>query len=89
MRILRAMWEQDSLGLLRRVRVPTLVMATRRDTMEESERPVIAAKEVAETKIREIDGVVRFEWIEGIHDVPLQHPGAVADLIHRFAEGLL
>ena len=37
---------------------------------------------------RSIGGVVRFEWIEGIHDVPLQHPGAVADLIHRFVEGL-
>ncbi len=88
MRILRAMWEQDSLGLLRRVRVPTLVVATRRDTTEESERMVIAAKEAAETKIRHIDGAVSFAWIEGIHDVPLQHPGAVADLIHRFVEGL-
>ena len=88
MRILRAMWEQDSLGLLRRVRVPTLVVATRRDTMEESERTVIAAKEAAETKIREIDGIVHFEWIQGIHDVPLQHPGAVADLIRHFAEDL-
>ena len=45
MRILRAMWEQDSLGLLRRVRVPTLVVAARRDTVDESERTVIAAKE--------------------------------------------
>jgi len=88
MRILRAMWEQDSLGLLRRVCVPTLVVATRRDTMEESELMVIAAKEAAETKIRQIDGVVRFEWIEGIHDVTLQHPAAVADLIRRFTEGL-
>jgi pimeloyl-ACP methyl ester carboxylesterase len=88
MRILRAMWEQDSLGLLRRVRVPTLVVATRLDTMEESERTVIAAKEAAETKIRQIDGVVRFEWIEGIHDVPLQHPGAVADLVRHFTESL-
>ncbi len=88
MRILRAMWEQDSLGLLRRVRVPTLVVATRRDTMAESERLVIAAKEVSETKIRHIGAEVRFEWIDGIHDVPLQHPGAVADLIHRFVEGL-
>lgn len=87
MRILRAMWEQDSLGLLRRVRVPTLVVATRLDTMEESE-PVIAAKRAAETKIRQIDGVVRFEWIEGIHDVPLQHPGAVADVVRDFTESL-
>ncbi len=82
------MWEQDSLGLLRRMHVPTLVVATRRDTMEESELMVIAAKAAAETKIRQIDGVVRFEWIEGIHDVTLQHPAAVANLIRRFTEGL-
>jgi pimeloyl-ACP methyl ester carboxylesterase len=88
MRILRAMWEQDSLGMLRRVRVPTLVVATRLDTVEESERTVIAAKEVAETEIRQIDGVVRFEWIEGIHDVPLQHPSAVADIVRDFTKSL-
>jgi len=87
MRILRAMWEQDSLGLLRRVRVPTLVVATRLDTMEASEGTVIA-KKAAETTIRQIDGVVRFEWIEGIHDVPLQHPSAVADLVRHFTESL-
>jgi pimeloyl-ACP methyl ester carboxylesterase len=88
MRILRAMWEQDSLGLLRRVRVPTLVVATRPDTLEESERSVIAAKEAAETKIRQIDGGVRFEWIESIHDVPLQHPRAVANLIRNSRDSL-
>jgi pimeloyl-ACP methyl ester carboxylesterase len=88
MRILRAMWEQDSLGLLRRVRVPTLVVATRLDTVEESDRTVIAAKEAAETEIREIGGVVRFEWIEGIHDVPLQHPRAVADIVSSFTQSL-
>jgi hypothetical protein len=28
---------------------------------------------------------VAFEWIEGIHDVPLQRPEAVARRIARFA----
>jgi hypothetical protein len=28
---------------------------------------------------------VRFEWIEGIHDIPLQRPDAVAEQIERFA----
>jgi len=48
----------------------------------------IAAKEASAEQVREIDGLVQFEWIEGIHDVPLQRPDAVADLIRRFASGL-
>jgi pimeloyl-ACP methyl ester carboxylesterase len=85
LKILRAMWEQDPVELLKRVRVPTLAVATRRETTEDSERMFIAAKEAAAEQVRAIDENVRFEWIEGIHDVPLQRPDAVADLIRRFA----
>ena len=27
------------------------------------------------------------EWIEVVHDVPLQHPDAVADVVRRFSRG--
>jgi pimeloyl-ACP methyl ester carboxylesterase len=88
LKILRALWEHDSVGLLRRVRVPTLVVATRRETSEGSEREFIGAKEAAAEEVRQIGGLVGFQWIEGIHDVPLQRPGAVADVVRRFAKRL-
>jgi len=34
--------------------------------------------------MKAIDGLVRVEWIEGIHDIPLQRPHAVAERIDRF-----
>ncbi len=42
-------------------------------------------KELAAGTVRAIGGNVRFEWIDGIHDVPLQRPGAVARRLLRFA----
>jgi pimeloyl-ACP methyl ester carboxylesterase len=88
LRVLRAMWEEDPPALLRRVRVPTLVVATRQEDPEEADAMFIAAKQVGEEVVREIDGGVRFQWIEGIHDVPLQRPDAVAELVRGFVAGL-
>ena len=91
-RSLAARW--DPLDLVRRLRrrigtldllTRALAVGTKRETMEESEKMFIAAKEASAEQVREIDGLVQFEWIEGIHDVPLQRPDAVADLIRRFA----
>jgi hypothetical protein len=36
--------------------------------------------------VKAIDGAVRFEWIDGIHDIPVQRPDAIADRIQRFAQ---
>ena len=85
LRILHAMWEEDPPGLLREVRVPTLVVATRREEAEGPEAMFIASKQLGEQEVRKIGGPVRFRWIEGIHDVPLQRPDAVADLVRDFA----
>ena len=32
---------------------------------------------------------IRVSWLEGIHDLPLQHPAALAGRIERFSEGLV
>ena len=85
LRILRAIWEQDVRGLLRSVPVPTLVVGTRRTDVRDEDRSFVAAKEAAAEEISRLEGPVRFEWIEGIHDVPLQRPDVVAELIRRFA----
>lgn len=89
LKILRALWEQDTPGLLRRVRVPTLVLAARsRDPVPDS-AGFRQEKERAASRVRAIGGHVRFEWIEGIHDVPLQRPRAVSARIARFAGTLV
>ena len=85
LRILRAMWEEDPLALLRGIGVPTLVVGTRREDAEGAEAMFVASKELGEQEVRKIGGPVRFRWIEGIHDVPLQHPDAVAELVREFA----
>jgi len=84
-RILRALWEQDSLGLLRRVRVHTLVLAVRSAPGSFDSAGFMEEKERAARIVRRIGGSVRFEWIAGIHDIPLQRPEAVARRIERFA----
>jgi pimeloyl-ACP methyl ester carboxylesterase len=88
LKILRALWEQDPIALLRRVTVPTLVVATRRPDAKDQEAAFIDAKDAAAEEVGSIGGPVRFQWIEGIHDVPLQHPDAVAELIRDFATNL-
>ena len=85
LRILRALWEQDAGELLRRLRLSTLILATRQPDPGPADAGFIAAKQLGEQQVREIGGPIRFEWIEGIHDVPLQHPDEVAERIRGFA----
>ena len=85
LRILHALWEQDAPALLQRVRVPALVLAVRSAPGEADSAGFMEDKERAAEVAKAIDGAVRFEWIDGIHDVPIQRPDAVADRIQRFA----
>jgi pimeloyl-ACP methyl ester carboxylesterase len=84
LRILHALWAQDTDGLLRRVRVPTLVMAARTRDVAPDQAGFARAKAEAARRVRAIGPTVAFEWIEGIHDLPLQRPEAVARRIARF-----
>jgi pimeloyl-ACP methyl ester carboxylesterase len=85
LRILRALWEQDSQGLLRLVRVPTLVLGVRSPPGVPDSAGFMQEKERAAEVVRAIGGHVRFKWIDGIHDVPLQRPEAIARRITGFA----
>ena len=88
LKILRSSWEQDTFGLLQRVRVPALILAARSrsggSTVSQFERD----KAIAARRVRTIGPPVSFEWIEGIHDVPLQRPEAVARRIAKLAEAV-
>jgi pimeloyl-ACP methyl ester carboxylesterase len=85
LRILRALWEQDALGLLERIRVPTLVLAVRTPADTADSAGFAREKERAARVVRAIGGTVRLEWVRGIHDLPLQRPQALASRILRFA----
>ena len=82
-RILHAIWEQDPYELWRRVHLPTLAIVAR--DRADTQRHDRMHRAVA--RVREIthDGPVTVEWMDGIHDLPLQHPEALARRIERFA----
>lgn len=86
LRILRALWEQDAIALLRRARVPILVLAVRTPAETTDSAGFAEEKQRAAHAVRSIGGAVTLEWIRGIHDLPLQRPRALADRIRRFAE---
>lgn len=88
-RILRALWGQDTLGLLRDTSVPTLVLAARSAPDTPDSAGFLHEKERASEVVRAIGEPVRFRWIDGIHDVPLQRPAAVASRISRFVDHLV
>ena len=85
LKILHALWAQDTDVLLRRVRVPTLVLAARTRDVAPDQADFARAKADAARHVRAIGSPITFEWIDGIHDVPLQRPEAVARRIARFA----
>jgi pimeloyl-ACP methyl ester carboxylesterase len=80
-RILRAMWELDTDALYRRLTVPTLAIV-----MQGADDLTTARRRAAESAIRAATprGSVRFAWMEGVHDVPLQQPGSLVRRIDRF-----
>jgi hypothetical protein len=84
-RILRAIWLHDPDAALARLSVPTLaVLAHGAGDPGWDER-----KRRAAARARGSGAPVRISWLEGIHDVPLQHPGALAGRIERFSDGLV
>ena len=86
LKILHALWEQDTFGLLERARVPTLILAARSRSGGSAGPGFERDKAFAARRARTIGSPVSFEWIQGIHDVPLQRPEAVARRIAGFAE---
>ena len=85
LRILRAIWLQDPDAELARLSVPTLaVLARGGGDPEWDERKRRAAERVVGS-----EAPIRISWMEGIHDLPLQHPDALAGRVERFAEQLV
>ena len=79
LRILHAIWEQDPGVLQARVRVPTLaILARGGDPAWDSRR------HDAVRAMRAAGAAIRVSWLDGIHDLPLQHPRVLAQRIGAF-----
>jgi len=83
-RILRAIWLHDADASLARLSVPTLAILARGDDPAWDERKRRAAERAARS-----GAPLRISWMRGIHDLPLQHPGALSGRIERFADTLV
>lgn len=79
-KILRAIWDQDPIALHPRLRVPALAILAHND-----DAGFTRAKREAAAALTDAGGDTRVAWMRGIHDLPLQHPEALARRIHRFA----
>jgi pimeloyl-ACP methyl ester carboxylesterase len=85
LRILRAIWLHDPAAALHRLRVPTLaILAYGAGDENWDDR-----KRGAADRARRSDAPIRIAWLEGIHDLPVQHPDALARRIERFSDGLV
>jgi pimeloyl-ACP methyl ester carboxylesterase len=84
LRILRAIWEQDPMAAFARLRAPVLAIAARPEGVDDD---FTAAKRrgIAEARRVSRGRPARFRWMEGIHDLPLQRPEALARAMERFA----
>jgi pimeloyl-ACP methyl ester carboxylesterase len=91
LRILHAIWEQDPIDLYRRLRVPVLGVLARMEDGTAEGRERLALKRAAEREARLAAGGrhARFTWIDGIHDLPLQHPAKLSGRIERFASSVV
>ena len=83
-RILRAIWLHEADASLARLSVPTLAILARGDDPAWDERKRRAADRAARS-----GAPLRISWMRGIHDLPLQHPGALSGRIERFSDTLV
>ena len=84
-RILRAIWLHDADATLARLSVPTLaILARGGGDVAWDERKRRSADRAARSSAR-----VRISWMRGIHDLPLQRPGALSARIERFTDLLV
>ncbi|HSL11774.1 MAG TPA: alpha/beta hydrolase [Actinomycetota bacterium] len=84
LRILRAIWEQDPLALHTNLRVPALaILARHSGVAPDPERHRV--QRMAVRALAASQAPTRVAWMTGVHDLPLQHPDALARRIERFA----
>jgi pimeloyl-ACP methyl ester carboxylesterase len=85
LRILREIWKEDHHDRHLRLRVPALAILSHGAGDPDWD----AAKRDAARRLRRLGAPTRITWIEGIHDLPLQHPDRLCRRIERFATAVV
>jgi pimeloyl-ACP methyl ester carboxylesterase len=88
MQVVRALWEQRATELYPRLTCPTTLVVARRAPTNEREARLLERKTAGVAAATRLNPGVCVHWMENsIHDIPLQHPGALAELIVAAAGG--
>jgi pimeloyl-ACP methyl ester carboxylesterase len=90
MQIVRAMWEFPTYARFAQVRCPVLALpAQPAPPLSPMEQEYLERKQSGAEKVLAANPAVRLHWMENaIHDIPLQHPQALAGLILDFERSL-
>jgi pimeloyl-ACP methyl ester carboxylesterase len=88
MQIVRAMWEFQTYAHYEKLRVPALLVPARpAEPTDEGERNYLVLKEQGIARIMQLNPHVRLYWLrDSIHDIPLQHPAELAELVAEFVD---
>lgn len=88
MKIVRAMWEFQTYVAYSGVRCPVLLVpAHPGEVMTQEQKDFLMLKEQGVRRITGANPGVRVEWMQdSIHDIPLQRPVELAELIAAFSE---
>jgi pimeloyl-ACP methyl ester carboxylesterase len=81
-RILHAIWDQDPAALHAELRVPGLAILAVGGGDPEWD----ARRRVAAAALRSSGAPLRVAWLDGIHDLPLQHPDVLVRRIRSFTQ---
>jgi len=86
LQILEAMWEQPTLALYERVQCPILLVCPEQEAADDRQRQFQAAKREGIARVQQLAPRARVEYLpDTVHDVPLQRPAVLADLIAQMA----
>ena len=90
MQIVRAMWDFNTFERFKQVSCPVLALpAYPPQPISEAEQDYQAAKESGLEEIMKLKPGLRLEWMrDSIHDIPLQHPGPLAEQMIKFIQAL-
>jgi pimeloyl-ACP methyl ester carboxylesterase len=80
MRILRAIWEQDPIRMHAGLRVPALAILAASGDPDWDTR-----KQQGVRALHDAGAATKVTWMEGIHDLPLQHPRGLVKRVRAFA----
>jgi pimeloyl-ACP methyl ester carboxylesterase len=90
MRIVRSIWDFKTYDYFARVRCPMLMIPARpKEPHSPADRAFLLAKERGVAHAQKAVSKLRVVWLpDTIHDIPLQRPGVLSNLIADFADSL-